>query len=61
MQQWMEQLLYFACDYRGESFEQVLSRFKARLKAKGTLATEAGPTMQSLSTTSDIIEQGVKQ
>ncbi|WP_138260998.1 malate synthase [Mariprofundus erugo] len=26
MQSWVEQLLHFACHYRGESFEQVLPR-----------------------------------
>jgi len=37
MQQWAEQFLHFACDYRGEPFEQVLTRFEAMLEAKGSL------------------------
>lgn len=37
MQKWVEQFLHFACDYRGESFEQVLTRFEAMLEDKGSL------------------------
>lgn len=37
MQKWVEQFLHFACDYRDESFEQVLVRFEAMLEAKGSL------------------------
>lgn len=37
MQKWVEQFLHFACDYRGEPFEQVLIRFEDMLGAKGSL------------------------
>lgn len=37
MQKWVEQFLLFARDYRGESFEQVLTRFEAMLEARGSL------------------------
>jgi len=33
MQNWVEKFLHFACDYRGESFEQVLTRFEAMLES----------------------------
>jgi integron integrase len=35
MQNWVEKFLRFALDYRGESFEQVLTRFEAMLEAMG--------------------------
>lgn len=34
MQNWVEQFLHFACDYRGEPFEQVLARFEAMLEER---------------------------
>ncbi len=37
MQKWVEQFLHFACDYRGEPFEQVLTRFESMLESKGSL------------------------
>jgi len=37
MQKWVEQFLHFACDYRGEQFEQVLVRFEDMLADKGSL------------------------
>ena len=37
MQKWVEQFLHFACDYRGESFEQVLTRFEFMLEDRGGL------------------------
>jgi len=37
MQKWVEQFLHFACDYRGEPFEQVLVRFEDMLADKDSL------------------------
>lgn len=37
MQNRVEQFLRFACDYRGETFEQVFARFESMLEEKGSL------------------------
>jgi len=37
MQKWVEKFLHFACDHRGEPFEQVLTRFESILENKGFL------------------------
>jgi len=35
MQSWVEQFLHYACNYRGEPFEQVLIRFEDALASQG--------------------------
>jgi len=37
MQRWVEQFLHFALDYRGEGFEQALTRFEATLEENSAL------------------------